>query len=87
MGKKSKGLISKKIRNLCFAIFNNEINNAQFQNGIKEIISEYNGMSVIYQDEGLSIQKESLEYGDAFNQRIWELINQTDNRIGTSYNK
>ncbi len=87
MGKKARGDISKKIRDLCFAVFNNKITDAQFKIGIKEIIAEYSEMTVIFQDIGLSIQKESLKYGDVLNQRFWKLADQADVKIRDSYNK
>jgi hypothetical protein len=86
MGKKARGDISKKIRDLCFALLNNKITDTQFKTGIKEIISEYREMAVIFQDIGLSIQKESLKYGDILNQRVWKLADQSDVKIRDSYN-
>ena len=87
MSKRARGDISKKIRDLCFTLSNNKITDTQFKIGIKEIISEYSGMAVIFQDIGLSIQKESLKYGDVLNQRVWKLADQVDNRIRDSYDK
>lgn len=87
MSKKARGEISKKIRNLCFGVSNNTINDAQFNIGIRKIISEYSEMSVIFQDIGLSIQKESLKYGELVNKRVWSLADQVDKKIRDSYVK
>lgn len=87
MSKKARGDISKKIRNLCAALYINKIAEEQFKIGIKEIISDNGGMSVIFQDIGLSIQKESIKFGDIFNQRVWNFADQIDLKIRDSYTK
>ncbi len=85
MSKRKRGDIAKEVRNLCSGLYSGKITDAQFEEGAKELLLEHGGTGFILQGIGLALHRVSSAYGSDFEQRVWGLADQVDNRIRGLY--
>jgi len=81
MGRRKRGPISKKVRDLCRGLFQGRITDSDFKKGIQDIIAQYGQSGYILQGIGMAIQKWSIDEDECKSEKAWKLADEVDVRI------
>ena len=82
--KKSRGPISKAIRNLCSSTLLDHINEPKFRDGLIESVDEY---QTYLRQIGMVIQTWIIEYTPDRKDEIWRLVDEVEPKIRQQYEK
>ena len=81
--RKTRGPISKTVKELCVRLCLMNGSETEFKQGIKQLVEA----NPHYQAIGTSLQKWALEYCKDDVERLWELVDQVDIRIRKAWEK
>lgn len=82
MGKRKRGPISKKVRELCCNWSDGRITDGDFKEGIRGLIIHYGETGYVLQDIGMATEKWSTKYlSPESKKQVWELADEVNSKI------
>lgn len=82
MGKRKRGPISKKVRELCCNWRDGRITDGDFKEGVQGLIIRYRETGYVLQDIGMAIEKWSTKYlSPKDKKQVWKLADEVNSRI------
>lgn len=82
MGKRKRGPISKKVRELCCNWSDGRITDGDFTEGVRSLIIRHGETGYIFQGIGMAIEKWSTKYLSSEDKKqVWKLADEVDSRI------